>query len=41
LVVGGGVEYEVVEVDRLVAGGAVAGPALEEGLQVQHGFFEC
>jgi hypothetical protein len=40
-VVGGGVKDQVVEVDRLVAGGAVAGPALEERLQVQHGFLEC
>jgi len=34
-------EREIVEVDGLVAGGAVAGPALEEGLQEQHGLFEC
>jgi hypothetical protein len=41
LVVGGGVQRQIIEVNGLVAGGAVAGPALEEGLQEQHGLFEC
>jgi hypothetical protein len=41
LVVGGGIENQVVEVDGLVASGAVAGPALQERLQEQYGSGEC
>jgi len=37
--VAGGAER--VEVDGLLAGLAVAGPALEDRLQQQHGLFEC
>jgi len=35
------VESESVEVDWLVAGLAVAGPALEDRLQEPDGLFEC
>jgi hypothetical protein len=41
LVVGGGVKNEIVEVDGSLTGWALAGPALEERLQQQHGLFEC
>ena len=34
-------EVELVEVDGLLAGGAAAGPALEDRLQEQHGLLEC
>jgi uncharacterized 2Fe-2S/4Fe-4S cluster protein (DUF4445 family) len=30
-------EWELVEVDRLVAGSAAAGPAAQDGLEEQHG----
>jgi hypothetical protein len=35
------VEWELVEVDCLLAGLAAAGPALEDRLHQQHGLREC
>jgi hypothetical protein len=34
-------EWNVIEVDGLLAGAAAAGPALEERLHEQHGLREC
>jgi hypothetical protein len=36
-----GIEDQFVEVDGLLAGVAMAVPALEQRLQKQHGLFEC
>ena len=38
---GGSMEWEIVEGDRLLAGGAAAGRALPDGLQEQHRLGEC
>lgn len=36
-----GEEFELVEVDGLVAGSATAGPASQDGLHEQHRLWEC
>ena len=41
VLLGWAVEGELVEVDLLLAGGAAAGPALEDRLQELDGFREC